>query len=112
MKEDLSHTRWSNAMLEEIHALGENYTWDLVDLPEGKKSIGSKWVITDKINHDGSVERLVAKGYAQTYGVDYLDTCSPVAKFTSVHLFVSLSTSENWPLHLFHIKNAFIHGDL
>ena len=49
MKEDLSHTRWSNAMLEEIHALGENYTWDLVDLPEGKKSIGSKWVITVKI---------------------------------------------------------------
>ncbi|KAH0781650.1 hypothetical protein KY290_001248 [Solanum tuberosum] len=40
MKEDLSHPGWSNAMLEEIHALEENHTWDLVDIPEGKKSIG------------------------------------------------------------------------
>lgn len=62
-------------MFEEIHALEENRTWDLVDLPNGKRPVGCKWVFTVKFNPGGSVTRLkatlMAKGYAQTYGVDY-----------------------------------------
>lgn len=58
-------------------------TWDLVDLPEGKKAAGCKWVFAVKVNLYGSVARLkatlVAKGYAQTYGMDYSDTFSPMA---------------------------------
>ena len=54
----------------------------------------------------------MAKGYAQTYGVDYSDTFSPVAKMTSVRLFISLAVVHNWPLHQLDIKNAFLHGDL
>jgi hypothetical protein len=70
-----------------------------VDLPPGKKVVRCKWV-TIKVNPDGSVAklkaRLVAKGYAQTYGMDYSDTCSPVAKLASVRLFISLATSQHW----------------
>ena len=103
-------------MLDEIHVLEENHTWDLVDLPIGKKPVGCKWVFTVKVMPDGSMARLkarlVAKGYAQTYGVDYSDAFSPVAKLNSVRLFISLAASENWPLHQLDIKNAFIHGDL
>jgi len=116
LKEALNHTGWSNAMLDEIHALEENHTWDLMDLPKGKKPVGCKWVFTVKVNPDGSIARLkaslVAKGYAQTYGVDYSDTFSPVAKLTSVRLFISLAASENWPLNQLDVKNAFLHGDL
>ena len=50
-----------------------------------------------KFNPDGFVARLkarlVAKGYAHTYGVYYADTFSPLAKLTSIHLFISLATS-------------------
>ena len=49
---------------------------------------------------------------AQTYGVDYFDTFSLVAKLTSIQLFISLATTHGWDLHQFVIKNAFLHGDL
>ena len=54
----------------------------------------------------------MAKGYAQTYGVDYFDTFSPVAKMTYVRLFISLAATSHWDLHQLDIKNVFLHGDL
>ncbi|CAH9083140.1 unnamed protein product [Cuscuta epithymum] len=116
VKEALSHPEWRHAMVKEMNALDLNGTWDLVYLPSGKKSIGCKWVFAVKVNPDGSVARLkarlVAKGYAQTYGVDYSDTFSPVAKLTSVRLLISLAATHDWHLHQLDIKNAFLHGDL
>ena len=54
----------------------------------------------------------MAKGSAQTYVVDYSDTYSPVAKMTSVRIFISLAATHNWDLHQLDIKNVFLHGDL
>ena len=69
-----------------------------------------------KVNLDESIAwlkaRLVAKGYAQTYGVDYSDTFSPVAKLTSFQLFISLAATHGWDLHQLDIKYVFLHGDL
>ena len=74
-REDLSHLGWCSAMIEEMDALNDNGTWDLVQLPARKKVIKCRWVFAVKVNPDGSVARLkarlVAKGYAYTYGVDY-----------------------------------------
>ena len=64
----LAHLDWRNAMIEEVDALTDNGTWDLVRLPAGKKSIGCYYVFTVKVNLDGSIARvkacLVAKWYA------------------------------------------------
>ncbi|RVW98087.1 ATP synthase subunit beta, chloroplastic [Vitis vinifera] len=114
--EALNHPGWKNSMLEEIHALEDNHTWKLVDLPQGKKVVGCKWVFVIKVNPDGSVvrlkARLIARGYAQTYGVDYSNTFSPIAKLNSVRLFISIAASQQWMIHQLDIKNAFLHGDL
>ena len=112
----MSHPGWRSAMIEEMEALNGNGAWNLVHLPTGKKTIGCRWVFAVKVNLDGSVvrlkARLVAKGYAQTYGVDYSDTFSSVAKMTYVRLFISLAATHNSDLHQLDIKNVFLHGDL
>eukprot|EP00253_Pinus_taeda_P003724 PITA_03724 len=52
-------------MVDEMASLHKNEAWDLVELPAGRKPIGSKWVFKRKTNADGKVEkykaRLVAK---------------------------------------------------
>lgn len=100
-------------MNKELDALEENNTWTIMPLPPGKKSIGSKWVYKVKLKPDGTVERfkarLVAKWYNQTYGIDYLDSFSPVAKVVTVSVLLSLSTSNGWFLHQLDINNAFLH---
>ena len=69
-----------------------------------------------KVNLDGSIARLkarlVAKGYSQTYGVDYSNTFSLVAKLIFIRLFISLAATNGWDLHQLDIKNVFLHGDL
>ena len=95
VSEALTQPGWHSAMIEEMDALTDNGTWDLVHLPAEKKVISCRWVFTVKVNPDGSIARLKARLVAQTYGVDYSDTFSPVAKMTFVRLFISLATTYN-----------------
>jgi hypothetical protein len=103
-------------MDEEMATLDANVIWELVALPKEKKAIGCKWVYKVKHNADGSVSRyktrLVAKGYAQTYGIDYEETYSPVAKMTTIRAIIAMAATKGWSLHQMDINNAFLHGDL
>ena len=73
-------------------------------------------MFTVTVSLNGSIARLkaciVAKGYAQTYEVNYSNTFSPVAKLTSIRLFISLAATHGWDLHQLDIENVFLHGDL
>lgn len=85
-------------------------------MPKGKRAVGYKWVFTIKYKVDGTLEwynaRLVAKGDPQTYGVDYLEKFSPMAKMNIVTVLLSLAANLGWTLQQFDVKNAFLHGDL
>ncbi len=112
----VGNPKWDNAMDEEMATLDANITWELVALPKDKKAIGCKWVYKVKHNANGYVSRykvrLVAKGYAQTYGIDYEKTYSPIAKMTIVKVIIAMASTQGWSLHQMDVKNVFLHGDL
>ena len=75
-------------MSEEMQARVSRGTWEFVTSPEGTMVVGYRWVFTVKHKADGFVERykarLVARDFTQTYGVDYVETFSPVARLNSI----------------------------
>ncbi|KAL4335004.1 hypothetical protein GQ457_07G016830 [Hibiscus cannabinus] len=112
--EALKDSKWRRAVEEEINALEKNDTWTVMDLPQGKKVVGCKWVFVVIFNSDGSIQRhkarVVAKGYTQTYGIDYNKTFAPMATLNTVQVLLSLAFNCDWKLHQLDFKNAFLNG--
>lgn len=88
---------WRKVMEEELQALEENHTWDLVPRSPNMFVIGSKWVYNIKVRPNGILDqykaRLVAQGYKQEYGIDYEETFTPVAKMTTVRALLAIASS-------------------
>ena len=108
--------QWKAAVDAEYKSLLENNTWELVKLPEGRKAIGCKWVFRVKYDSKGHVEkfkgRLVAQGYSQKYGIDYEETFSPVARFSSIRTLLAFAVEVGMQLHQMDVVTAFLNGDL
>ena len=113
-KETILIPAWKQAMDEEVDALISRRTWELISAP--KHVVFCRWVYTLTYRPDSSVDRykarLIAKGYTQTYGVDYFETFSPVARLNAIRIMFSIVVNMEWPLFQLDIKNAFLYGDL
>ena len=103
-------------MDEEINALEKNSTWEIIDVPNNKKTLGCKWLFNIKYKPDRNIDmfkaRLVSKGYTQIYGIDYMETFSLVEKMTIVRILISFAACKHWNLYQYDVKSAFLHGDL
>jgi hypothetical protein len=75
-------------MLEEYRYVIKNNVWDIVSRPKDKSVVSSKWIYKIKHAADESVEKFkeifVARGFTQKEGIDYEETFSPVARYTSI----------------------------
>ena len=115
-QEAAKHLRWKEAMDAEISSIEKNQTWSLVTLPDGAKAIGVKWIYKTKFNELGEVNkfkaRLVMKGYAQEYGIDYTEVFAPVARMDTVRMIIAMAAQRGWGIHQLDVKSAFLHGEL
>lgn len=115
-KEAMQLQVWRDAMRFEIDALEANDTWDICELPPGKIALGCQWIYKVKLKTDGSLERykarLVVLGNNQVEGIDYSETFAPVAKMTTVRVFLDLAAKQNYDVQQMDVHNAFLHGDL
>jgi len=108
--------QWKEAALEEINVHHSNSTWDLVELPSGEKAIGSKWVFQIERNADGSIEWfkacIVAKGFSQRPGFDYLETYASILYSATIWLILALAAIEDLHLYSVDISHAFVQSDI
>ena len=79
---------WLKAMHEEMNSLNNNKTFDLVELPKGKKVLKNKWVFKLKYK-----AWLVVKGFSQKPGIDFDEIFSPVVKMSSIRVVLRLIAS-------------------
>ncbi|CAI7857372.1 unnamed protein product [Closterium sp. NIES-53] len=107
---------WKKAMESELKSIEENGTWELVELPEGRKAITSKWLFKIKSDADGKIERyksrLVAKGYQQKEKVDYKELFAPVVKPTTLRTLLAGAAVKGWVVKQMDVTTAFLNGVL
>ena len=95
-----------------MKSLRDNHTWDLVELPRDRKTVGSKWIYKVEIKADRSIERykarLVAQGYTQKFGVDYDGTFCPVVRMESYRVILASAILKDLKLHQIELQQHFL----
>eukprot|EP00253_Pinus_taeda_P032732 PITA_32732 len=113
-EEAASQQVWREAMQEEYFSIMKNDVWEVVSRPEGKSVVTSIWLYKVKHAGDGSIEkfkvRFVARGFSQVEGVDYEETFTPVARYTSIRSIISIAAEMGWKIHQMDVKTAFLNG--
>ncbi|GKF27687.1 copia protein, partial [Tanacetum coccineum] len=90
--------------------------WVLVDLPYGKKAIGTKWVYRIKKDERGFVvrnkERLVAQGHRQEERIDYDEVFALVARLEAIRIFLAFASFMGFVVYQMDVKSAFLYGKI
>ncbi|GKB04932.1 putative ribonuclease H-like domain-containing protein [Tanacetum coccineum] len=98
------------------HVEPKKKVWTLVDLPYGKRAIGTKWVYKNKKDDRGIVvrnkPRLVAQGYTQEEGIDYDKVFAHVARIEAIRLFLVYASFMGFIVYQMDVKSAFLYGTI
>ncbi|GJV45479.1 ribonuclease H-like domain-containing protein [Tanacetum coccineum] len=104
------------AMQDEFLQFKLHKVWTLVNLPYGKRAIGTKWVYGNKKDTRGIVirnkARIVTQGYTQEEGIDYDEVFAPVAKIEAIRLFLAYALFKNFVVYQMDVKSAFLYGKI
>ncbi|CAI7840036.1 unnamed protein product [Closterium sp. NIES-53] len=106
--------KWKQSVKEEYESLLENETWELCELPSGKKAIYSKLIFRHKYGPNGELtcykSRLVAKGIEQTKGKDFDEIFAPMGKGTTLRVMSGTAADRGWRIKQMDITTAFLNG--
>ncbi|GJW61317.1 putative ribonuclease H-like domain-containing protein [Tanacetum coccineum] len=109
----LKDPSWIEAMQEELQQFKLQKVWTLVDLLNGKRAIGTKWVFKNKKDERGIMirnkARLVAQGYTQEEGIDYDEVFAPVARIEAIRLFLAYASFKDFVVYQMDVKSAFLY---
>ncbi|GJU22095.1 putative ribonuclease H-like domain-containing protein [Tanacetum coccineum] len=112
----LSDSSWVEAMQEELLQFKLQQVWILMDLPSGKRAIGTKWVFKNKKDERGIVirnkARLVTQGHKQEEGIDYEEVFAPVARIEAIRLFLAYASFMGFLVYQIDVKSAFLYGTI
>ncbi|CAI7760632.1 unnamed protein product [Closterium sp. NIES-54] len=99
---------------EEYDSLLENETWELCELPLGKKAISSKLIFRHEYGPDGELtrykSRLVVKGFQQTKGKDIDEIFALVGKGTTLRVMLGMAANRGWRIKQMDITTSFLNG--
>nr|GEW37735.1 hypothetical protein [Tanacetum cinerariifolium] len=109
----LKDPSWIEAMQGELIQFKMQKVWILVDLPHGKRAIGTKWVYRNKKDERGIVvrnkARLVSQGHTQEEGIDYEEVFAPVVKIEAIRLFLAYAFFMGFMVYQMDVKSAFLY---
>nr|GEZ62389.1 putative ribonuclease H-like domain-containing protein [Tanacetum cinerariifolium] len=112
----LKDPSWIEAMQEELLQFKMQKVWVLVDLPHGKRAIGTKWVFRNKKDERGIVvrnkARLFAQGHTQEEGIDYEEVFASVARIEAIRLFLAYASFMGFMVYQMDVKGAFLYGTI
>ncbi|GJV30940.1 putative ribonuclease H-like domain-containing protein [Tanacetum coccineum] len=112
----LTDPSWIEAMHDELLQFKLQQVWTLVDLPYGKRAIGTKWIYRNKKDKRGIVvrnkARMVAQGYTQEKGTDYDAVFTPVDRIKAIRLFLAYASFKDFVVYQMDVKSAFLYGKI
>nr|GFB37443.1 retrovirus-related Pol polyprotein from transposon TNT 1-94 [Tanacetum cinerariifolium] len=104
------------AMQEELLQFKMQKVWILVDLPHGKRAIGTMWVYKNKKDERGIMvrnkARLVAQGHTQEEGIDYEEVFDPIARIEAIRLFLAYAFFMGFMVYQMDVKSTFLYGTI
>ncbi|GJZ93608.1 putative ribonuclease H-like domain-containing protein [Tanacetum coccineum] len=113
MSKNLEEHGFIEAMQEELLQFKLQEVWTLVDLPNGKRAIGTEWVFRNKKDERGIMirkkARLVVQGYTQEEGIEYDKVFAPVARIEAIRLFLAYASFKVFLVYQMDVKSAFLY---
>ena len=108
--------KWVTAALAEIEAHIQNGTWELAQLPPGRRAISSHWVFKVKRKPNGSIDkykgRIMAQGFSQVRGIHYNEVFASTARMAAMQTVIAIAGTEDLELESVDVSTAFLNGEI
>ena len=100
--------------MEEFQSIMKNDIWEVLLRPEGNSVVTSKWIFNIKYRANDGVEKhkakFIGRGFSLKEGIDYDETFSSVARYTSIRTTIVIASAMGWKLHQMDVKLTFLNG--